>query len=303
MQVSNVPYALAEIQDAKKSPSAHHRTTLSGYVFATKARIDNRKKSLSNSNISPQVLTIRELRPTSSWDRFGCLEHPSKFQRVSRLGFVTASTSLNRSQPNFARWLTVSYAATLYIQGLLSHNAILPGAKFTLPPSLALFYMGSVTAPHSSSGRQKTLRRWAEAPPIFGRAASRWPPAHILVFVYFSMYSLRLPVIIKVFSERELMFTFAILLSPVRLSSVVCLSHTLSVICLSSVTFVRPTQAVQIFWNISTALGTLAIHWHPLKISRRSSQTSPPGELNTRGVAKYSDFWTIDGSETVQDRR
>jgi len=29
---------------AKKSPSAHHRTTLSGYTFATKARIDNQKK-------------------------------------------------------------------------------------------------------------------------------------------------------------------------------------------------------------------------------------------------------------------
>ena len=39
------------------------------------------------------------------------------------------------------------------------------------------------------------------------------------------------------------------MLSPVRLSSV----------CLSYVTFVRPTQAVQIFGNISTAFGTLAI--------------------------------------------
>jgi len=28
----------------KKSPSAHHRTILSGYIFATKARIDTRKK-------------------------------------------------------------------------------------------------------------------------------------------------------------------------------------------------------------------------------------------------------------------
>jgi len=36
--------------------------------------------------------------------------------------------------------------------------------------------------------------------------------------------------------------------------SVVCLS-----VCLLSVTFVRPTQAVQIFGNISTALGTFAI--------------------------------------------
>jgi len=28
----------------KKSPSGHHRTTLLGYIFATKAHIDNRKK-------------------------------------------------------------------------------------------------------------------------------------------------------------------------------------------------------------------------------------------------------------------
>jgi len=79
-----------------------------------------------------------------------------------------------------------------------------------------------------------------------------------------------------------------------------------SVCRLSSVTLVRPTQAVQIFHNISTALGTLAIQWHPLKISRRSSQgTPPPGELNITGEAKYSDFGPIDGyiSETVQDRR
>jgi len=49
-----------KIQDAKltqKSPSAHHRTTLSGYIFATNAWIDNRKKML-NSNISPHVLII-----------------------------------------------------------------------------------------------------------------------------------------------------------------------------------------------------------------------------------------------------
>ena len=31
----------------------HHHTTLSGYIFATKARIENRKKNLLSSNISP----------------------------------------------------------------------------------------------------------------------------------------------------------------------------------------------------------------------------------------------------------
>jgi len=39
-------------KNRQKSPSGHHRTTLSGYIFATKACIDNRKKILLNSNIS-----------------------------------------------------------------------------------------------------------------------------------------------------------------------------------------------------------------------------------------------------------
>jgi len=30
---------------AKNSPSGHHRTYFSGYIFATKARIDNQKKT------------------------------------------------------------------------------------------------------------------------------------------------------------------------------------------------------------------------------------------------------------------
>jgi len=36
---------------AKNSPFAHHGTTLSGHIFATKTHIDNRK-NLFNSNIS-----------------------------------------------------------------------------------------------------------------------------------------------------------------------------------------------------------------------------------------------------------
>ena len=64
-----------------------------------------------------------------------------------------------------------------------------------------------------------------------------------------------------IFSERELTFTFAICYRPS--------------VCSLSVTLVRPTQAVQIFGNISMALGTLAIRGHPLKILRRSSQGNP----------------------------
>jgi len=42
---------LAENTGCKNSPFWHHRTTLSGYIFAIKAHIDNRKNLLS-SNIS-----------------------------------------------------------------------------------------------------------------------------------------------------------------------------------------------------------------------------------------------------------
>jgi len=44
-----------QMHDAKrrqKSPSGHHRTTLSGYIFATKACIDKRKKNLLSSDMS-----------------------------------------------------------------------------------------------------------------------------------------------------------------------------------------------------------------------------------------------------------
>jgi len=40
----------------------------------------------------------RELRPTRGWDRFVSLGHPSKLQRVSRLGSVTARHSMGVSQ-------------------------------------------------------------------------------------------------------------------------------------------------------------------------------------------------------------
>jgi len=50
-------------------------------------------------------------------------------------------------------------------------------------------------------------------------------------------------------SKRKLTFTFTICYRPS--------------VCLSSVTLVRPTQAVEIFGNISMAFGTLVICWHP----------------------------------------
>jgi len=87
-------------KSSKNSPSGHHRTTLSDHIFATKARIDNRKKFVRQQYLPHMSSQYGELRPTSGWDRFRCLGHPSKFQWVSRLGFVTARHSGSGRQPN-----------------------------------------------------------------------------------------------------------------------------------------------------------------------------------------------------------
>ena len=50
---------------------------------------------------------------------------------------------------------------TIYtILGALAPNGILPTAKFTLRPSLAFSYFGSVTARYSSRGRQPNSVAW-----------------------------------------------------------------------------------------------------------------------------------------------
>jgi len=148
----------------KKSPSAHHRTTLSGCLRSWGIYWQSERNLLNSKKwyllqMSPQY---GELRPCNGWDQLAGLGHQSKFQRVSHLGFVTAVTSFTRGQPNFARCLAISWAGTLYIHfwGLLSPDGILPGANFILHPSLAFSYIGSITARHSTSGRQPNFVAW-----------------------------------------------------------------------------------------------------------------------------------------------
>jgi len=99
----------------QKSPSPHRRTTLSGNIFAIKVCIDNRKKLVKRQYLLHMSSQYSELRPINGWDPLASLEHPSKFQRVSHFSFVTAATSFTGGQANFARCLSVSWAATLYI--------------------------------------------------------------------------------------------------------------------------------------------------------------------------------------------
>jgi len=76
----------------------------------------------------------------------------------------------------------IGWSTVCIFSGTLAADGILPRAKFTLRPTLAFSYIGSVTARHSSSGRQPTFATWYKkwngstelsqrAPPIFGWAA------------------------------------------------------------------------------------------------------------------------------------
>ena len=69
-----------------------------------------------------------------------------------------------------------------------------------------------------------------------------------------------------VFSERELMFMFAICRRPS--------------VCLSSVTLVHLTQLIEIFGSVFVPSNTLVTCGHPGKILRRSIQ----GNLSVGGV-------------------
>jgi len=86
---------------AKNWPSGHLRATSSGYIFSTEAHIDNRKILLS-SNISftcpHNMVNFGPLMAAIDWRVLG---HPIIFQRVSRLGSVTARYFISGRQPNF----------------------------------------------------------------------------------------------------------------------------------------------------------------------------------------------------------
>jgi len=134
----------------KKSPSAHHHTTLSGYIFAIKACIDNRKKPVKQQYLPRMSPQYGELEPTNGRDQLVSLRHPSKFQRGSCIGFITAPMSLNRGQPNFPRCLAISRASTLYIH----FGGFLPLMEFfqvqnSLSIQVFCSSIGSITTWHS----------------------------------------------------------------------------------------------------------------------------------------------------------
>jgi len=59
------------------------------------------KKLVKQQYVLQMSAQYGELWPTSGWDRFGSFGHPYEFQRVSRLGSITARYSSSGRRPNF----------------------------------------------------------------------------------------------------------------------------------------------------------------------------------------------------------
>ena len=110
---------LAANTGRKKSPSRDHRTTLSGYVFGTKAFIDNRKKNLLNSNTSSTCLdnmvNFSLLTAEICWRVWGTHANFSGFHVLAVLLHVTLVVGVSQT---LRRWKEV---ATYIRQG--GHHA------------------------------------------------------------------------------------------------------------------------------------------------------------------------------------
>ena len=135
-----------------------------------------------------------ERLPTNGWDWFTSLGHPSKFQRVSVLGFVTAPTSLNGGQPNLAPhnvWPSAGLLHYMYIFG-----GSCPITEFCqVQNSLCVQVLrspiiGSIIARHLSSGHQPNFVTFSRRRHLYSAGRpSRWASAYILVLTcYINCY-------------------------------------------------------------------------------------------------------------------
>jgi len=143
---------LLKIQDAKNSQKIRHLHTIAQLCRAVSSQLRH-LSTIGKKVVKQQYLLYMspqygKLRPTNSWEWLVSFLHPGKFQQVSSLAFVTALTSLNGEQLKFAWCFAISRAGTLFIHfwGLVLPSGILPGGKFTLHPSLAFSYIGSILA-------------------------------------------------------------------------------------------------------------------------------------------------------------
>jgi len=184
LHVARLKYRKQKI--AKNSTSWHHDTSFSGCIFASKARIDNRKKKLNSHTSSTCPHNMVNFAPLTAEIVSGVWSTPANFNRFRVLASLLQS---RRSLPEtnqalHDRWPTLLFWYIIYIFGgscPLTEFCHVPNSLYVQVlryPILAALLPGTPAA-----GISQTLRRGARngitelshadgvAPPIFGWAA------------------------------------------------------------------------------------------------------------------------------------
>jgi len=157
---------LAENTGRKNWPSAYHRTTLLGYIFATKACVDSRK-NLLNSNISStfpdSVVNFGPLTTETGWQVWVT---PANFNGFHVLALLLQRLLQRCRSPEANQTLHDIWPSPALLQSLYICGGCCPLAEFCqvqnslCVPSLAFSYISSVTARHSSSRHQPKFAAW-----------------------------------------------------------------------------------------------------------------------------------------------
>jgi len=176
---------LAENTGSKNHAKNRHLRTIAQLCWAISSQLRHvstiGKKLVKWPYLLHMSLQYGEPQPSNGWDQFRSLGHPSKFQRVSRLGFVTALTSLNGGQPNFARCSAVSCTGILYVHF---------GGGF---PVLASLLHGTRAAGVSQTlrcGTRNGITVFRRGRNLYSAGQpSRWAVARVVVILIFKFFS------------------------------------------------------------------------------------------------------------------
>jgi len=127
-----------------------------GYIFATKTHIDNWKKVIKSNISSTYPHNMMNFGPLAAKIDCRVWSTPANFNEfrvLASLRHRRQSSEVNQTLHSV--WPSPGLVHHIYIfGGSCPSTGILPGAKFTLRPSLAFSYIDSVTARHPSSGCQ-----------------------------------------------------------------------------------------------------------------------------------------------------
>jgi len=181
---------LAEDTGRKNSLSGHHRTILSGCIFATKACIDNREKTVKQQYLLQTNLQYSNFGPLTAENGSGVWHTPANFNGFRVLGsLLQRRRSPKANQSLHDVWPSPGLVHYIIFRGLM------PLAEFwqVQKSCVLLYWQRYCTTFHQRPSAKLCgvvhgieLRNFRRGRHLYSAGRpSRWASAHILVTNYF----------------------------------------------------------------------------------------------------------------------